>query len=994
MWFGTEGGASRYDGKGFVNFVKKDGLANNFIRAIYGTPDGVLWFGTEGGVSQYDGKRFVNFTQKDGLANNFVYTIYRDPDGVLWFGTEGGVSRYDGNEFVNFTREDGLAGNAVLAIHRDADGMMWFGTYGGGVSRYDGKKFINFTREDGLAGNAVLAIHRDADGVMWFGTGGGVSRYDGKGFSNFMQEGELAYSIVRAIHRGVDGVLWFGTYGGGVSRYDGKGFVNFTRKDGLVGDAVLVIYCDPDGVMWFGTGGGVSRYDGKGFSNFTQEDGLANNTVRTIHRSADGVMWFGTEDGVSRYDSIAWTSLDVLDGLAGDRVSSIHQDAAESLWFGTRVGVTHYRRSTSKPSVRIVSVQTERLYTDLAAIQPITTGSNVTIEYHAIDFKTLPGKRQYLTRFLKANGDQEWEDLTKSTKFEWTPQKTGAYIFEVQAIDGDSNYSEPVSVRLKVVLPQSFSVWITLSSSGAILGLFVSIFFGLRYYAQRRQSQRLREEMLEREQRAREELEAKNVQLQKAKEAAEYANQAKSIFLANMSHDIRTPLNAILGYAQILQRDQDLQPHQQESVSTIESSGDHLLALIDDILDLSKIEVGRIELHNTNFDLSELIKGLSIMYQIRCKQKQLNWHVEGLGERRILVHGDEGKLRRVLSNLLGNAVKFTESGEVILRVSEEEPPGFLFEVIDTGVGIPQKDQAAIFEPFQQSKNGAVKGGTGLGLAIAKRHVKLMGGELALESPPLNPPQFGGEGGGSRFFFTVPLPPSTGDVSLPSAEDGKQIVRLAEGYQVKALVADDTKGNRDVLSKILSGIGIEVIVAENGQEALDKVKTNLPDIVFMDIHMPVMDGLEATKQILAESGRCSGERSFRPTIVAISASVLEHERKMFLEVGFDDFIAKPFRFGRICECLANLLHIEYAEAMSDEGAERLPLDLSKIAIPENMFLRLKESAELYSVTELENCLNEVSQLGADGHLLAEHLRGFINNYDMEAILKVLSEIKHE
>ena len=499
----------------------------------------------------------------------------------------------------------------------------------------------------------------------------------------------------------------------------------------------------------------------------------------------------------------------------------------------------------------------------------------------------------------------------------------------------------------------------------------MAIIFGSRYYAQRRQSQRLREQMLEQEREA-------NIQLQKAKEAAEAANQAKSIFLANMSHDIRTPLNAILGYAQILQRDRDLQPNQREAVSTIENSGNHLLTLINDILDISKIEAGRIELQNTNFDLNELIKGLSIMFQVRCEQEQLNWRVEGLDDKRILVHGDEGKLRQVLSNLLGNAVKFTESGEVALRVSEEEPNRFLFEVIDTGAGIPQKDQAAIFKPFQQSEDGAGKGGTGLGLAIAKRYVQLMGGELALES---------GEeirrGVGSRFFFTVSLTPATDDVSTDLIYDGQQIIRLADGYQVKALVADDTKENRDVLSKILSDIGVEVIVAENGQEAVEMVRSHQPDIVFMDIRMPVMDGMEATKQILEEFGRD------RLKIVAISASALAHQQERYSEVGFDAFIAKPFLSERIYDCLAKLLYIEY-ECEADDSPE---VDFSEIVIPEELLEKLRGAAEICNITKLMDYLDEMEPLGTAGERLAEHLRAPVRNYDMETILTILSQIRN-
>ncbi len=274
-----------------------------------------------------------------------------------------------------------------------------------------------------------------------------------------------------------------------------------------------------------------------------------------------------------------------------------------------------------------------------------------------------------------------------------------------------------------------------------LLLLGISVTLGTRYYTQRREAQKLRDEIMKA-------LEAKNDELQKAKEAAEVASQAKSIFLANMSHEIRTPMNAILGYAQILQSKQDLQPDIRNAVATIEDSGKHLLAIINDILDLSRIEVGRTELQESDFDLNALIEGLSAMFQLQCQGKgivwRVEWHISGEATEspaRVLVHGDEGKLRQVLINLLRNAVKFTDSGEVVLRISDEEGTRgdvkdkiiLRFDVIDTGIGIPLQEQESILEPFQQSKMGAQKGGTGLGLTIVKQIIEAHGGNITVES---------------------------------------------------------------------------------------------------------------------------------------------------------------------------------------------------------------------------------------------------------------------
>jgi len=473
-----------------------------------------------------------------------------------------------------------------------------------------------------------------------------------------------------------------------------------------------------------------------------------------------------------------------------------------------------------------------------------------------------------------------------------------------------------------------------------------------------------------------EKVKQRTLELAEARDQALAANRAKSIFLANMSHEIRTPMNAVLGYAQILQRDMTLSKEQRGTLQIIQNSGHHLLGLINDILDISKIEAGAMEVRAENFYLHELIEGISDMFKIRCEQKQLIWRVENTLPEQVLVYADQGKLRQILINLLGNAVKFTETGEIILRLTRLGKESYRFEVIDTGPGIPKESQEIIFEPFQQEQAGLDKGGTGLGLAITQRQVELMQGHLSLVSEV-----------GKGTCFSVQLPLALGWGETQRKPHLMKLSRLASHCQVSALVVDDVKENRYILSYILKDLGVEVREAVNGEEAVKAIFEKLPNIVFMDIRMPVMDGKQAVQTI-----RQAFSRGQLPCI-AISASTWYHQTKEALEAGFNDFMSKPFHFEEVYHCLMKFLEVEFEpqDGFPSQPVELIAVDLTQMVLPRDLYTRLYEAAELNELTEIERLLAQMNQGDSRLQALANMLNDFLTNYDIESILRTLQQV---
>lgn len=401
---------------------------------------------------------------------------------------------------------------------------------------------------------------------------------------------------------------------------------------------------------------------------------------------------------------------------------------------------------------------------------------------------------------------------------------------------------------------------------------------------------------------SRKQLEKSSQQLQLKAQEAEAANLAKSSFLANMSHELRTPLNAILGFSQLMSRDETITSKQQESLDIINLSGEHLLNLINDVLEMSKIEAGKITLNNEAFELHQLLQTIQEMFKIRAEAKGLWFQFQLADDLPQYVIADPRKLRQLLINLLGNSVKFTQNGGVILRAftcsSERSPYNIVqlcFEVADTGKGITKAELHKLFDAFVQTKSGIQsQGGTGLGLAISRQFAELMGGTIQVSSTLEV---------GSTFTFDIQaeLVSSAADILSPT----KQVKYLAPGQDnYRIAVVDDHKTNRLALVKLLESVGFHPRTATNGLEAISLWQAWQPDLIWMDMRMPVMDGYEATKQIKNQSG------IKQTVIIAITASAFEEQKEKIWRSGCDDFVAKPFREQVIFDKLIQNLGVEF------------------------------------------------------------------------------------
>jgi PAS domain S-box-containing protein len=585
-------------------------------------------------------------------------------------------------------------------------------------------------------------------------------------------------------------------------------------------------------------------------------------------------------------------------------------------------------------------------------------------------------------------GKSVWSDelyriheLPKQTEIDHIPESLKCYRPQDRAIISEAfekvcEKGEPYDLEFPFTTYKGNHLWIRTAAQPVYEdGRIVRVVGNIVDITERKRAE---EELVRYKEHLEETIQLRTGELRLARDEAEAANKAKSVFLANMSHELRTPLNAILGLSQLMRRDTTLSSDQLDTLEIINHSGEHLLQLINDVLEIAKIEAGKQQLEIATFDLHTMAREMADMMRLRAQQKGLRLELDQSSRFPRYIKGDEAHLRQILVNLLGNAVKFTTKGSVTLRlgVKRNKPQQLVIEVEDTGPGIKKADQQLLFKPFVQLPNGAAQGGTGLGLTIVKQFVELMNGRVSVEST---------KGKGSLFRVVLPFE-AADEAEIPaviSATFG-EVSGLAPGQpSYRILIAEDQRDNQLLLSKLMTDIRQEVRIADNGEQCVQLFQSWRPDLIWMDWRMPVMDGAEATRAIRGLNG---GDKV---KIVAVTASAFKEELSELQVTGMDDYVSKPFRINEIYECLSRQLGIEYSYREVKPVVTVTPESLTPkrlLGVSEKLREKLRSALESLESERINIAIEQIGEADAD---LAQLLKQATDNFDYPAILAALN-----